>query len=288
LFWAVLLGILKWIGIVFGSIIALFLLLCLFLLFSRLKYDVRVDKAAQLRVRVKVRWLLSLVRIDFAMIDEKQRLRIRVFGLLLGPKKEKQVESADEPSRAMAEEGKALASEAGEAIENDVKDVVAEAAEQAVNKAEPPAQEAKPKKAKRAKKEKGESLFTRLKRQYQTFRDFPDKKLIWQYTKRLLIRLLRALRPEKFEVRGVIGFDDPSVTGKALAAIAVISRMTGLRVNLRGNFEEQEITVHGILIGRVRIWSLAWPILVYVFKKPIWKLVKPALFQKKKRKESME
>ena len=258
--WLVLLHILKWIGLVLAAVLALILLLCLFLLFSRFRYDVQVDKNVKMRVKATAKWLASLIWADFQMVDERRRLRVRVLWRRRVQNLDARTE-ADEMKTDESSEKRAV--KKGESSEVE-KDALA------------------PEGKNKAKKDKSErkNVIERI----QEIINYPDKDLIFEYTKTLLIKLLRALRPKKFAVSGVIGFDDPSVTGQVLGAVGVVTTLTGLDIALRGNFAEEELTVRGEMAGKVTLWALLWPIVCWALKKPIWKIVKPMLFKRKKKR----
>ena len=267
--WMVLLHILAWVGIILTGLIAVLLLLCLFLLFSRLRYDVHVDKGAKIRVSATAKWLMSLVRVDFRMMDAKRRLRIRVFGRTLGRgKADEQEDSPEKPSPTEDEAAKEVASDAKHTVKKAAKKVADVAAEEVEEQAV------------QSGESETEGFFARIK----MFIHYPDKGLILSYTKDMLVRLLRALRPKRFKVSGVIGFEDPSVTGQVLGAVGVITALTGMDIVLRGNFEEKEITVRGVMAGKVTLWALLWPIARWALRKPIWKIVKPMLFRREKKR----
>ena len=261
--WLVLLNILKWAGIILAWLAALLLLLCMFVLLSRLRYDAHVDKNEKWRVHVTVKWLFSLVRIEFRMVDETQSMKVRLFWRMRRSSNRAKVEG--NPIKPSDESPKAAT------IEN-----------------KEPTQKQKRIKQKKKNKPKKESRIARFRQQIQMIVDYPDKRLILEYTKELIVRLLRALRPKRFALRGVIGFEDPSLTGKALGALGVIAALTGLNMVLHGNFEEPEIKGHGAMAGKVTLWALLWPLVRYVCKKPIWRIVKPMIFKRKHKKESIK
>lgn len=93
-------------------------------------------------------------------------------------------------------------------------------------------------------------------------------------TWRLLIRLIKNLGFKKFELNGIIGFDDPADTGKTLGAIAVFKSFLPLSVNVEGNFENKELTGDFNIKGRTNLWLILFPIIKYILTKPMWQLVK--------------
>ena len=290
------LGILKWIGILLGAVLGVLLLLCLLVLFSRLRYEAHVDKNAKWRVNVTAKWLLSILRVDFRKADDKQRMRIRFFGRTLGrnPKRDAD-DSPEHPSPSEDEAAEDVANNVKQALKKAAAEVVEETVDQAeeqshtTSKARTKPKADKPVNASGKSEGKDKADFAQegglagLRRQVRLFWDYPDKALIWKYTKQLVVRLIHVLRPKRFILRGVIGFDSPDITGKVIGGICIFQGLSGWDIRLRGNFEEEEITVRGMMAGKVTLWSLLWPIVRYALRKPIWKIVKPILFKGKKK-----
>ena len=93
-------------------------------------------------------------------------------------------------------------------------------------------------------------------------------------TWRLLIKLIKNLGFKRLELNGIIGFESPDDTGKALGAIAVVKTFLPLSVNIDGNFEEKELTGNFNIKGRTSLWRILFPIAKYILTKPVWPLVK--------------
>ena len=260
----VLLAAAQWIGISIGGLAALVVLLTLFLLLSAFRYSVRVDTAGapdKPRVSATATWLCRLVRFDFRMNGKERRFRLRVLWKTIGKKTGADEDgAADMPAPPEETDKKVSIKEKPEAKATDNNtDSVKEETQK-------------------------EGFIERIKRQIDLFINFPDKKLIWGYTKKLVLDVLRWLRPRRFALRGAVGFDSPDITGMAMGAFGVVRAATGWDMRVTANFEEEEIALKGLVAGRLRLWTLAWLLLRYVLRKPIWKIVKPKLFKKKAKK----
>lgn len=78
-------------------------------------------------------------------------------------------------------------------------------------------------------------------------------------------RLLRFLKPKKLEAKIHFGFDDPSVTGKVLAAVSMAYPFIGEHADIEPDFEQQVLEGNLLAAGRIRVlyavimfWNLVW------------------------------
>ncbi len=105
-------------------------------------------------------------------------------------------------------------------------------------------------------------------------KNYPEKGEIVKYTLRFVKELIFAIKPKKFKANITIGFEDPSNTGKFLGISAVILEFLPLDIYLSGDFENE--IFEGILEtkGKTSVFKIGIPTLRYIFKKPIWRLIK--------------
>ena len=284
-----LLGILKWIGITIGGLAGLLLLLVLLLLLSKLKYNVRLEKGDVLRVDASARWLLSMLRVDFRVVGSKSQLRVRFLWRTI--KRGTGKEQAGNPSGAADAAAKELASDAKRIVKKSAKKAAADAADTVLEQADQAEDKAKDKNTLKTEKTEDdanpeEKGIAGMWRRIQLAVSYPDKALILRHTKDLLARLIRAVRPKRFVLRGLVGFEDPSVTGQLIGGIAVFRAMSGWDVNIKASFDESALRLRGMVAGRLTLWSLLWPLVRCVLQKPIWRIVKPMLFKRKAKKKA--
>ena len=149
-----------------------------------------------------------------------------------------------------------------------------------------PKKEASPKKTLKKPSEKSaEKTSEKFLDKLRDIRAMKDK--IWGYPNRKVItglllgavkKILKALKPQKLDVSGVIGFADPSKTGMLLGVYQYAAALLGIRrqVRLRGNFDAAttDIRLQGHIKGRIRIIRLLWPVAGLWLKKPIRILIK--------------
>lgn len=87
--------ILKILGILLASVLGLILLLLLIVLFVPIRYRIEGKRHEDMAIRIRIHWLLGIVRLYFHSINGKQQMILRIFGIPLmdsqRPKKEKKV-----------------------------------------------------------------------------------------------------------------------------------------------------------------------------------------------------
>ena len=113
--------------------------------------------------------------------------------------------------------------------------------------------------------------------------NIPDKKRLFALAGKLLKRLARPLKKQKFSANGVIGFDDPSHTGYVLGLAGALCGIFGLCgiINLRGDFERQVLIYKINARGRLYFISFVWPAAAFIFARPVWAVVRPAILKRK-------
>ncbi|MDR1531483.1 MAG: hypothetical protein LBS62_04745 [Clostridiales bacterium] len=102
-----------------------------------------------------------------------------------------------------------------------------------------------------------------LSRRLRRLISYPHKAEIIGHAMRLARGVLKALRPKRFYVSGVIGFESPETTGYALACIYVLRAFSGLRLEITGDFERPVIALRSDIRGRFPLWRLLLPIIKF-------------------------
>jgi len=128
--------------------------------------------------------------------------------------------------------------------------------------------EKKPKKSPKKEPEKKNPISYVL----QVF-NHPDIKIIINKTILLLKRLLKRIKPHTFRLDGTVGFDRSDITGRLLAFQALFTTFTGLDAAVRGDFSGRRFDISFKMRGGFNLFSLAWPLMIYVFSKPIRKII---------------
>lgn len=252
-------AILKIILILIASVLGIVLLILAVLLFNSCRFEAMGNKRENVAVKAEFKWLFGIIKGYYEIDEEKTKYFLYVpFGIcnIKYDSEENNINiDLDEKNVCNDDEfiNKGIANiEKNSKIYNIVKKI--------------------------------KSFFTKLKnfityviekiRFVQRFNDKYYINLLILATWKLLIRLIKNLGFKKLELNGIIGFNNPADTGKALGAIAVVNTFLPLNVNIAGNFKNKELTGDFNIKGRTNLWLILFPIVKYVLTKPVWPVVK--------------
>ena len=319
-FLLILLGILKWIGIVLLALLVLILLIVLVVMLSPIKYRLAGEKKAELCGSFGVSWLFGAVKVDGGYTPAEQlKLKVKVlwFTLIGGEEKPKKEKKPKKKKASKKEEIKKEPDlQAAEKTEPPKEEKAAEQPKPAEEKkTEVPKQKMKqPKQPKTVRRvqlseieekpptedmdiqliEEDEEFFTGEEEKKEKIPpivkelwSIEDKKGIFKALGKLLKRLIKGILPGNLFIKATIGTGDPTTTGYALAAAGVLTAKFGNDIQIKGDFtkataEDIEVRVKGqIVLGK-----LVWAVLAFALTKPvrkaIWKMIK---FLRKKDKD---
>lgn len=318
-FLLILLGILKWIGIVLLALLLLILLIVLVVMLSPIRYRLQGEKKAELCGSFGVSWLFGAVKVDGGYTPAEQlKLKVKVLWFTI-------IGGEEKPKKEKKPKKKKNKAPKKEEVKPDI-----QAAEKAEPKVEPkkeekPAEQPKPKvKQQRMEQkqpktvrrvqlseieekpptedmditliEEDEEFFTgegteekkeKIPPIVKELWSIEDKKGIFKALGKLLKRLIKGILPGNLFLKATIGTGAPETTGYVLAAAGVLTAKFGNDIQIKGDFtkataEDIEVRVKGqIVLGR-----LVWAVLAFALTKPvrkaIWKMIK---FLKKKDKD---
>lgn len=309
----ILLGILKWLGILLLALLILILLIVLVVMLSPIRYRLAGEKKEEIRGAFGVSWLFGAVKADGSYTPAEQlKLRVKVlwFTLLGGeekPEKKKKPKKKKAPKK--------------EAPKKEVLQPDMQSAEKVEPKKEEPKEE-KPKVKPQRMEEKQPKTVRRVKlseieekpptedtelilldedEDFFTGEDgeekkekippivkeiwsIEDKKGIFKALGRLLQRLMKGILPGDLFLKATVGTGDPTTTGYVLALAGILTAKFGNDIQIRGDFtkataEDIEVRVKGkIVLGR-----LVWAVLAFALTKSVRKaIVKMIKFLRKK------
>ncbi|MBR4113844.1 MAG: hypothetical protein IKK54_04240 [Anaerotignum sp.] len=312
----ILLGILKWLGIILLALLILILLIVLVVMLSPIRYRLQGEKKEELCGTFGVSWLFGAVKVDGGYTPAEQlKLKVKVlwFTLMGGeekPKKEKKPKKKKAPKK------------------EELKPNIQAAEKKEEPKAEPKKEEAKPKVKQQRMEQKQPKTVRRVKLseieekpptedteivlldEDETFFtgeetaekkgkippvvkeiwSIEDKKGIFRALGKLLKRLMKGILPGDIFVKATVGTGDPTTTGYVLALAGMLTAKFGNDIQIKGDFtkataEDVEVAVK----GRIVLGKLVWAVLAFVLTKPvrkaIWKMIK---FLKNKDKDGAE
>lgn len=98
----------------------------------------------------------------------------------------------------------------------------------------------------------------------------------WQLCKKEISRVLKKLKPDKFEADFIIGMEDPATIGEILAVWGMLYPLIGRHVRLAGDFECGRMRVEGSLYiqGKIRAFTFIRLAVRIYFNKDVRKLIK--------------
>lgn len=274
-FLAVLLTVLKIIGLILLGILAFVLALLLVVLFVPIRY--KADgfyKDKDYNVKGKANWLLHAVTVSFDLKASKDPL-IRILGIKLKNKKKNDLEDKKSEESSSPEAKEVSADETDDKTEvseersvddktDNVNDEVpkekAEASKEKITKSEDEKSSKNNRKNADDKKEfKSDSVYDKIKRYIEIIKS-EDFKESFSLVKKQLCRLLKAVLPRKWEINASLGFEDPSLTGYVCALSGAMYMWFRKHIHIVGDFDNEEISADAYFKGRIYI-----VVLVYVF-----------------------
>ena len=267
----ILLIILKFIGIALIFLIIALIFLLLVLLFGGIRYYVFIEKKERVCVRVRVSFI-KIIKFVFSIDEDinKRYIKILFFKFFNGGNfkaKQDKIKYDDKFNKNIFDEKNCNKYDenkefSDEKIFDDEKDL----------------------KNSELKKEKNyyggkklNNIFFTVKNIYNRFlhlKNYPEKDKIIRYTFNFIKELFLADKPKKFKADLLVGFDDPSSTGKFIGLMAIISELLPFSICFFGDFENEVFQGNMEMKGRTNVFKICIPTLRYIFKAPVWKLIK--------------
>ena len=124
--------------------------------------------------------------------------------------------------------------------------------------------------------EKEETRLQKLLRYWEEFQK-PENQRSFELFKRQLAKLLKRIVPKKFQAEGVLGFEDPALTGMVFAGLASLMPFCGNSLNIAASFDEPVVELLLNVKGRVHIIWIASFVVRLLMDKNIRRLVKAYL-----------
>lgn len=306
----ILLLILKIIGIILGTLLAIVLIGLGLALFVPVRYRIEASRteeedAPPIEARVRITWLLHLINIRIQYpADVYLRARIFLFTVFRLPKKQKS--AGGKKKRRKKERSK----EDGKNVQETMNRQEAESHQETESRSDMEAavperagtSEPEPEKQKKSLLEKLKEKIIQIQRIFQkiwyTLTGICDKiKTIWEnieyymgvlqsdtfqqafsLCKGELFSVFSYIRPRKFQADLTIGTDDPAATGKILSYYGMLYPFIGDHVTVVPDFERKRIEGTVLIKGKVKLFTFIKAALRIYFNKDIRKLLK--LFKK--------
>jgi len=307
----ILLGILKWLGIILLALLILVLLIVLVVMLSPIRYRLAGEKKEEICGTFGVSWLFGAVKVDGGYTPAEQlKLQVKVLWMTLVGGEEK-AEKKKKPKKAKKKASK-------EEIKPDLQAAEKTEPKPEVKKEERP--KAKPqrmeeKQTKTVRRvslseieekppaedteivllEEDDAFFTGEETEEKKGKIPPivkeiwsieDKKGIFKALGKLLKRIIKGILPGDLFLKATIGTGDPATTGYVLALAGILAAKFGNDIQVKGDFtkaaaEDIEVRVK----GKIVLGKLVWAVLAFALNRPVRKaIIKMIKFLRKKDK----
>lgn len=263
--------ILKIAGILLGSILGICLLLLLLVLFVPVRYRVRGDYREKPNVDARISWLFPVLHIRILYMGEDWQVVTRIFGFKLKKKEDRRESGKREDTEQSAPvQSDTIEQRASEQTETKFQ---TDSTVPQPNNVSNPQTDSAGTQQKKSIIQKIREIFEKIKctiqsicdkikelirkkEQLQAFVKDEKNREAFRLIKDQLIYLWKHIRPRKLSLTCHFGFDDPSHTGQALAAGAVLYPLYRNKVRLYPDFENKMLEADGYMKGRVRIFPM--------------------------------
>lgn len=101
-----------------------------------------------------------------------------------------------------------------------------------------------------------------------------NSRMVYSFLKVRLVRVIRHIRPKKFQLYLHYGFEDPALTGEITGILAVFMGWYENAISLKPDFQQTVLEGSLKFKGRVRIVVLLWEGIRVVFHKPVRVMIK--------------
>ena len=230
------------------------LLIIIVVLFAPIRYRLTADYEEKLGLHIKAAWLLRIFTVIYDT-GLTPVFKLRIFGRAAKhrhtPKKNKSGGLEEDTSSKKPKKHKNKEAEIRN-IEN-------------------------------VKKSRNFWVLDEIKQNWQSYIEYPYKNAFIKKTLLLAKRILKALLPSQANGECRFGFDDPSTTGILLGAAHALLGVSDLysHINISADFEKEFLYMKCHIAGKIMLWSLFWPLIAYIFSKPIWFIIKPRIFKRR-------
>ncbi len=233
--------VLKIIGIAIAVLLAVVVLLLCVVLFDPIEYRVTGAKNETNEWLLRCSWIFRMLKLNYAVNAAGRQMSLKLLGFTLS-----------DSSKKKPPKKKSLGSRRRLRVKK------------------------KPKKKATTAKGKLKRIINKSRELFgdENFSDF------MKHSYRLLVKLIKTILPKNLRAKVEFGLKDPADTGKAIGAISIVRGVLGNReVAIVGNFEKEVFLYNVSAYGKLRLFAIIMPIITYVFKKPVWRIIKRYILQ---------
>ncbi|MCL2527184.1 MAG: hypothetical protein FWE42_02105 [Defluviitaleaceae bacterium] len=231
------------------------------------------DKTAH----IEFSYFMRLIHVAAKYIDGKLETRVRIAWIKLGEKKPKK-----KKPKTVGKTPKPKAPPQNQAINSTI-EINAKAGNVAIKKEtpKPPPKSQQDSKIPPPLKKEKKDRFAAFK-QVKAVLTYPERKIIMALVLQCIQKFLKALKPKKLDIHGIVGFDDPATTGWVMGSYEAITSVLNIRhkIKILGSYHEKALDLSVSAKGRTRLWRLMWPFAWLYLKKPIRTVIHRFIFRK--------
>ncbi|MCL2364759.1 MAG: DUF2953 domain-containing protein [Defluviitaleaceae bacterium] len=251
-------------GILLGILIILLSPLILLLVFTPLRYAVVARVGDGTVVRVKASYLFRALTVRFLYRGGEVISQMRIFGIRVGGGRTKISADMVKPKPHKSEDAMPIAK--NEPANEFAEEPTEEPAE--MESPDDPIDETPETESEKS----SPSAWHKLRR----ILTYPELKIIIGLVLTCLKRFLRVLLPKRFDIVGLVGFDDPATTGMALGAYESIVGMLNLRqrIRLAADFTKPGVRLKISAGGGISAARMLRPLISLYMKKPVRRFIK--------------
>jgi len=122
--------------------------------------------------------------------------------------------------------------------------------------------------------QKNEGIFDGIKgikNKIDYYKNYPHRDEIIRATWELIKALCKKIIPKKLQLTGEVGLDLPHNTAYLFAFTGSLCLPIS---GIKPNFDEQTMNLKLYARGKIRLWSILWPLFRFAIKRPIWLIIK--------------
>ena len=101
-----------------------------------------------------------------------------------------------------------------------------------------------------------------------------ETQITFSRAKKKLTKMIKAVLPRKWEVRGNIGLADPCTTGQVMGVLGAMYPILGNRVQIVPEFEKEVLNIEGNLKGHIRLGNLLYQLISLLLNRHCFKFIK--------------
>lgn len=298
--------ILQWIlRILLGLLLAL-LVIGVVILAVPIRYRVEGRYQDTIGIQGKITWFLSLLSMTFAYQDEMQ-IRLRIFGFLVYdtaaeklPENQAYTTSEEQPgdqayTTSEEQPGNQAYTKPKDTLENkaDTKteDLTGKKIEkQSAAKEKETVCEKRNKDKKRKKPgwkqklemgiQKVKNLWEKIRQGKLTIEHYLDlwhrseTQITFARAKQKLKKMVKVMLPGKWEVTGVVGLQDPCLTGQLMGGLGMLYPVIGNRIRIDPDFEHEVWKLQGYAKGHIRLGTLVYQLGTLLLNRHCFRFIK--------------